>query len=38
MRKVLFVCVHNSGRNQMAEASSTHLAKGNISPEAYHHA
>jgi protein-tyrosine-phosphatase len=38
MKNVLFVCVHNSGRSQMAEASSTHLAKGNTSPEAYQHA
>ena len=28
MKKVLFVCVHNSGRSQMAEAFFNHLAKG----------
>lgn len=27
MKKVLFVCVHNSGRSQMAEAFFNHLAK-----------
>ena len=26
--KVLFVCVHNSGRSQMAEAFFNHMAKG----------
>ncbi len=30
MRKVLFVCVHNSGRSQMAEAFFNELAKGKI--------
>ena len=29
MKKVLFVCVHNSGRSQIAEAFFNHLAKGN---------
>ena len=28
MMRVLFVCVHNSGRSQMAEAFFNHIAKG----------
>ena len=28
VRKVVFVCVHNSGRSQMAEAFLNHLAQG----------
>ncbi|MBI4304349.1 MAG: arsenate reductase ArsC [Chloroflexi bacterium] len=28
MKKILFVCIHNSGRSQMAEAFFNHLAKG----------
>jgi arsenate reductase len=28
MRRVLFVCVQNSGRSQMAEAFFNHMAKG----------
>ena len=28
MKKILFVCVHNSGRSQMAEAFFNKLAKG----------
>ena len=28
MKVVLFVCVHNSGRSQMAEAFFNHMAKG----------
>ena len=28
MRTVLYVCVHNAGRSQMAEAFTNHLAKG----------
>ena len=28
MKKILFVCVHNSGRSQMAEAFFNHLAQG----------
>ena len=28
MSRVLFVCVHNSGRSQMVEAFFNHLAKG----------
>lgn len=27
MKKVLFVCVHNAGRSQMAEAMMNHLAR-----------
>jgi len=27
MTTVLFVCVHNAGRSQMAEAFTNHLAK-----------
>ena len=27
MKRILFVCVHNSGRSQMAEAITNHLAK-----------
>ncbi len=30
MKKVLFVCVHNSGRSQMAEAFFNELTKGKI--------
>lgn len=28
MKKVLFICVHNSGRSQMAEAFFNEMAKG----------
>ena len=28
MKSVLFVCVHNSGRSQMAEAFFNHIASG----------
>ncbi|MBN2239981.1 MAG: arsenate reductase ArsC [Dehalococcoidales bacterium] len=28
MRKVIFVCIHNSGRSQMAKAFFNHLADG----------
>jgi len=28
LRNVLFVCVHKSGRSQMAKAFFNHLAKG----------
>ena len=31
MKKVLFVCVHNAGRSQMAEAFFNRLAKGKTS-------
>lgn len=27
-QKILFVCVHNSGRSQMAEAFFNHIAQG----------
>ncbi|MFC2034186.1 hypothetical protein ACFLTT_02130 [Chloroflexota bacterium] len=30
MIKVLFVCVHNSGRSQMTEAFLNNLAKGKV--------
>jgi len=30
MRTVLFICVHNSGRSQMAEAFFNQIAKGKI--------
>lgn len=30
MKKVVFVCVHNSGRSQMAEAFANHMGKGII--------
>lgn len=33
MKKVLFVCVHNSGRSQMAEAFSRRLGKGVVEAE-----
>ena len=28
MKRILFVCVHNSGRSQMAEAILNHMAQG----------
>ena len=30
MKKILFVCVENAGRSQMAEAFANHLGKANI--------
>jgi len=33
MKKVLFVCVHNSGRSQMAEAFAKRLGKGSLAAE-----
>ncbi len=33
MKKVLFVCVHNSGRSQMAEAFANRLGAGKIAAE-----
>ena len=30
MKTVLFVCVHNSGRSQMAEAFVNHLSTGEL--------
>ncbi|MBI4338147.1 MAG: arsenate reductase ArsC [Chloroflexi bacterium] len=33
VKRVLFVCVHNSGRSQMAEAFLKHLAQGAIECE-----
>lgn len=32
-KKYLFVCVHNSGRSQMAEALTRHLSKGVVEAE-----
>ncbi len=32
-KKILFVCIHNSGRSQMAEAFAKHLGKGVIEAE-----
>ena len=32
-KKYLFVCVHNSGRSQMAEAFTRHLSKGVVEAE-----
>jgi len=31
-KRILFVCVHNAGRSQMAEAFTNHLAKAKGSP------
>ncbi len=33
MKRILFVCVHNSGRSQMAEAFARRIARGAISVE-----
>ena len=33
MKRVLFVCVHNSGRSQMAEAFAKHLSQEAIEAE-----
>jgi protein-tyrosine-phosphatase len=33
MKKVIFVCVHNSGRSQMAEAFARRLGEGEIIAE-----
>src|SRR3990170_3833069 len=33
MKRVLFVCVHNSGRSQMAAALAQHLSKGTVYAE-----
>ncbi|MBI3953456.1 MAG: arsenate reductase ArsC, partial [Chloroflexi bacterium] len=33
MKRVLFVCVHNTGRSQMAEAFAKHLAPESIEVE-----
>lgn len=30
MKKILFVCIHNAGRSQMAEAFLNHFAQGKI--------
>ena len=30
MKRVLFICVHNSGRSQMAEAFLNHIASGKV--------
>ena len=33
MKKVLFICIHNSARSQMAEAYVNHLSQGKASAE-----
>jgi arsenate reductase len=33
MKKVVFVCVHNSGRSQMAEAFANRLGKGKLTAQ-----
>lgn len=33
MKKVIFVCIHNSGRSQMAEAFTNRLGKGVVEAE-----
>jgi arsenate reductase len=33
MKRVLFVCVHNSGRSQMAEALLKHYSQGSVEVE-----
>jgi len=33
MTRILFVCVHNSGRSQMAEAFARHLGVGSLAAE-----
>ena len=33
MKKVIFVCIHNSGRSQMAEAFAKRLGAGRIEAE-----
>ena len=32
-KRYLFVCVHNSGRSQMAEAFTRHLSNGTVQAE-----
>lgn len=33
MKKVIFICIHNSGRSQMAEAFANKLGEGRITAE-----
>ena len=33
MKKIIFVCVHNSGRSQIAEAFARRLGQGKLAAE-----